>query len=236
MTRTVHTTHTEHTTRSALTASPPAHTDPHGGESPLVSGAPLNQATIALVLVHGRGGSAEGMVPIARAAKADDAALIAPRAAGGSWYPNRFLDPMSTNEPYLSSALDAVQRAVGLALSSGIPSERVLLVGFSQGACLSLEWVARHGQRYGGVAALAGALPGDPADPRADVGDLAGTPVLLACGDADAHIPEARVRATAAQLSQRGAAVDLRIYPGVDHTIVGDQLSALRAMIQTLRG
>lgn len=205
--------------------------DPHGQEAPLVAGVPLAEARLALILVHGRGGSADGMLPIARAARADHAALIAPRALDGSWYPNRFLSPVDTNEPYLSSALASVQRAVDDVVAAGISHERIVLVGFSQGACLALEYAARNGRRYGGVAALAGALIGDDRDVRRDVGDLAGTPMLLACGDADAHIPESRVRASATLLGQRGAAADLRIYPGVEHTVVADQLSALRAMI-----
>lgn len=209
--------------------------DPHAREQALLGGAPLQQAPYALVLVHGRGGTADGMLPIARAAGAVDGAWIAPRAAGGSWYPHRFLDAFAANAPYLESALAAVHRGVQLAVSAGISHERIVLVGFSQGACLSLEYVARHGRRYGGVAALAGALIGDDRDVRQDQGDLAGTPVLLACGDADSHIPETRVRRSAEQLTAQGAVTDLRIYPGVDHTIVGDQLTALRRMVDALR-
>lgn len=208
--------------------------DPHAHETPLFGGLPLDQATYALVLVHGRGGNADGMLPIARAAGATGAALIAPRAAGGSWYPNRFLDPFASNEPYLTSALATVERSIHLAIDAGIPYERIVLVGFSQGACLSLEYVARNGRRFGGVAALAGALIGDDHDVRVDHGNLAGTPILLACGDADGHIPEIRVRRSAEALITQGAVVDMRIYPGVEHTIVGDQLDALRTMLATV--
>lgn len=210
-------------------------TGPHAEQPVLFGGAPLGEASCALVLVHGRGGTAEGMIPIARTAGAMDAALIAPRAAGGSWYPQRFLSPVSTNEPYLSSALSAVHHGVSLALAAGIPAERILLVGFSQGACLSLEYAARHAQRLGGVAALAGALIGDDRDARQDRGDFAGTPILLACGDADEHIPVTRVRASATLLSAQGAEVDVRIYPGLGHSIVGDQIDALRAMVEAVR-
>lgn len=209
--------------------------DPHAHEPLLVRGAPLDSAPLALVLVHGRGGDALGMLPIARAAGALDAALIAPTAQNGSWYPYRFLAPIASNEPHLTSALEAIDRAVQQAINGGVPTERVILVGFSQGACLSLEYVARHGRRLGGVAALAGALIGDETDIRHDEGNLAGTPVLLACGDADDHIPEARVRAAAAQLTALGGTVDLRIYPGVGHSIVGDQIEALRLMIDAVR-
>lgn len=210
-------------------------TGPHAQQSVLFGGSPLDLATYALVLVHGRGGSAEGMIPIARAAGAMDAALIAPKAAGGSWYPDRFLAPIASNEPYLSSALAAVDHAVGLARAAGIPDHRILLVGFSQGACLSLEYAARNARRYGGIAALAGALIGDDSDVRQDSGDFAGTPILLACGTADAHIPEARVRSAAATLEAQGAKVDLRLYPGVGHDIVGDEIEALRGMTEAIK-
>jgi len=209
--------------------------DPHSELEPLISGVPLSEASYALVLVHGRGGSADGMLPIARTGGATDAYLIAPRATGGTWYPRRFLDPMASNEPYLSSALASVGRAVNSVLDAGIPPHRIILVGFSQGACLTLEFAARNAQRYGGVAALAGALVGDDADARKDAGDFAGTPILLACGDNDDHIPEAKVRKAATMLTAQGAAVDMRIYPGVTHTIVGDQIEALRVMVDTVR-
>ena len=210
--------------------------DPHAGQPPLVDGVPLHQAAYALVLVHGRGGSADGMLPIARAAGASDAALIAPRAAGGTWYPKRFLDPMASNEPFLTSALASVHREVSNVVAAGIPSNQIVLVGFSQGACLSLEYAARHATRFGGIAALAGALIGDDIDERHDKGNFAGTPILLACGDTDSHIPEPRVRASAATLAAHGAVIDLRIYPGIEHTVVGDQIDALRAMINLVRG
>ncbi len=213
--------------------------DPHAGISPVVAGTPLDQASYALVLVHGRGGSADGMLPIARAAKATDAALVAPVAVGNSWYPKRFLDPREQNEPWLSSALDSVGTAIEHVRAAGIPSERIILVGFSQGACLMLEYatIAATSQvRFGGVAALAGGLIGDPSVPRDDHGSLGGTPVLLACGDADGHIPEAIVRSSASVFRTLGATVDLRIYPGIGHDIVGDEIDALAEMVNTLRG
>ena len=212
-----------------------ASSDPHAELPSLVEGVPLNQAAFALVLVHGRGGTAEGMLPIARNAGAIDAALIAPRAVGGTWYPNRFLDAMASNEPFLTSALAAVHRAICDVNAAGIPTERIVLVGFSQGACLALEYAARHARRYGAIAALSGAVIGDEHDQRHDAGHFADTPILLACGDTDGHIPEPRVRASAALLAAQGAAIDLRIYPGVEHTIVADQLDALRAMCDVVR-
>jgi phospholipase/carboxylesterase len=175
------------------------------------------------------------MLPLARAAGALDGAVIAPTAADGSWYPDRFLAPIANNEPWLTSALASIARAVREAESAGLGADRVVLAGFSQGACLALEFAARNPAHFGGVAALAGALVGDKADVR-DIGDaIRGTPMLLACGDADAHIPEARVRTSAASFTNAGAEVDLRIYPGVSHTVIEDQIDALRAMIDAVR-
>lgn len=209
---------------------------PHAQQSPLIAGVALGEATHALVLTHGRGGSAEGMLPIARAAKAQQAALVAPVAAGNSWYPDRFLVSRARNEPWLSSALQSLDHAVELARDAGIPNERIVLVGFSQGACLTLDYVAQQsvaGVRFGGVAALAGALIGDDIEFLAAerTGNLHGTPVLLACGTADAHIPEARVRATAEVFSRLGATVDLQLYANVGHDIVGDEVQRLAAMV-----
>lgn len=214
-------------------------TGPHDRSAPVIGGVSLAEATHALVLTHGRGGSAEGMLPIARAAKATGAALIAPVAAGNSWYPDRFLAPMARNEPWLSSALAQLDAAVVMATDAGIPRERVILVGFSQGACLTLEYVARQAEghgRFGGVAALAGALIGSDEEVSRwlalpPTGSLQQTPVLLACGTADLHIPEARVRQSAEIFQSLGAAVDLQLYAGVGHDIVGDEITRLAAMV-----
>lgn len=213
-------------------------TGPHALMPTVLGGVPLETAGYALVLVHGRGGTGEGMLPIARAARATDAALVAPVAAQNSWYPQRFLAPVAANEPWLSSALASVDGAVQQILAAGIPRERVALVGFSQGACLSLEYAARAAAtnaRFGGVVAMAGALIGDPMAPRHDTGSLHGTPVVLACGDADMHIPEASVRASATVFAALDAAVDLRIYPGVGHDVTGDQIAALADLVESLR-
>ncbi len=212
---------------------------PHAGLEPLVAGSSLADAAFALILVHGRGGTAEGMLPIARAARVTDAALLALVAADHSWYPNRFLSPRAENEPWLGSALASVGAAVDRVRAAGMPTAQILLVGFSQGACLVLEYAANAAAarvRFGGVAAFAGALIGAPAVPRHDEGSLEGTPVLLACGDADVHIPEALVRSSADRFRALGAVVDLRIYPGIGHDIVGDQLRALADLASALRG
>jgi phospholipase/carboxylesterase len=209
--------------------------DPHAGLAPVRAGVPLEEAAFALVLVHGRGGSPLGMLPLARAAGALDGAVIAPAAADGSWYPDRFLAPVENNEPWLSSALSSLARGVQEARDAGLGSEHIVIAGFSQGACLALEFVARNPQRYGGVAALAGALVGENAAVRAVHTAVGDTPMLLACGDVDAHIPESRVRTSAASFANAGAVVDLRIYPGLGHTVIEDQIDALRAMLDAVR-
>ena len=226
-------------TAPALPMPPAASLDPHAGLAPLIDGMPLGEASYAVVLVHGRGGTGQGMLPIARAARATDAALVALVAAGQSWYPERFLSPRAANEPWLGSALASVGSAVDRVRAAGIPTGHIILAGFSQGACLVLEYAAAAAVarvRFGGVAAFAGALIGDPAIPRHDHGSLAGTPVVLACGDADVHIPEEVVRSSASVFRSLHAVVDLRIYPGVGHDIVADQIQALADLAATLRG
>ncbi len=222
-----------------LPMPPAASPDPHAGLAPLIAGTPLDEARYAVVLVHGRGGTAHGMLPIARAARATDGALVALVAADQSWYPERFLSARAANEPWLGSALASVGSAVDRVRAAGIPAGQIILAGFSQGACLVLEYAAVAAAarlRFGGVAAFAGALIGDPAIPRHDHGSLAGTPVVLACGDADVHIPEEIVRSSASVFRSLHAVVDLRIYPGVGHDIVADQIQALADLAATLRG
>jgi predicted esterase len=186
------------------------------------------------VLVHGRGATAESLLPLAEQVGGPGLAVLAPQAAGQSWYPQRFLAPLAANEPWLSSAPAAVGDVVAQVGVAGVPPERTLLLGFSQGACLALEWAARHARRYGGLVGLSGGLIGPDGTPRDYAGSLAGTPVFLGCSDVDRHIPLARVHATAAVLRRLGGAVDERIYPGLGHTINRDELAAVRALVQAV--
>ena len=209
--------------------------DPHAASPALVAGVPLADATFVVVMMHGRGDSPRGLLPLARAVGALDGAVIIPHAAGNSWYPNRFRDPVATNEPWLTSALASMDRAVQMAIDADIPPHRIVLTGFSQGACLALEYAWRTPRRYGAVAALAGALIGEVRTVRRAAHSLDATPVLLACGDADAHIPESHVRDSAESMMVSGGLVDLRIYSGVGHTIVADQIEALRMLVDGVR-
>lgn len=183
------------------------------------------------MLLHGRGGEAGRTLEMARLLPSDKVCFLAPAAADNSWYPQRFLEPVALNEPWLTSALAVVSREVARITTAGVPAERILVGGFSQGACLALEWALRAGIRLGGVFALSGGVIGEPGAPRPHDRDLAGTPVFLACGDADGHIPVARVLESSALLRARGAALTERIYPGVGHIIVSDEFSVVGRMI-----
>ena len=157
--------------------------------------------------------------------------VLAPQAANATWYPNRFIAPVASNEPWLTSALQVVDGLVQMLAEGGLGAERVFVLGFSQGGCLALEYAARHPRRYAGVIGLSAGLIENGDQPRVYSGSLAGTPVLLGCSDVDFHIPVTRVDRTASVLADLGAAVDKRIYPGMDHTINRDEISAINALI-----
>jgi predicted esterase len=204
-------------------------TDPHAEQPVLRRGPRPREARIAIVLVHGRGADAASILtPFTEELHAGDILFVAPQAAANTWYPYSFLEPIPKNEPGLSSALRQIERIIGGLTAEGIPAERVGLMGFSQGACLALEYAARHARRYAGVAGLSGGLIGPPGTPRDYAGTLEDTPVFLGCSDIDAHIPLARVHETAVVFRNLGARVDERIYPGMGHTINTDEISAVR--------
>jgi phospholipase/carboxylesterase len=188
------------------------------------AGTPIEQATGVLILLHGRGGSAEDMIGLGRALTSDRLALLAPQAPGHTWYPYSFLAPRQQNEPYLSSALKQVEAALAKATSAGLAISRVGLCGFSQGACLATEFVARHPQRYAGLLAFTGGLIGPLEEPISLTGDLAGTPVLLSSGDPDPHVPWKRVQQSGELLTSIGGQVMLQRFPGRPHTILPEEI------------
>lgn len=208
--------------------------DRHHGQPVLTAGAALAGAPGVVVMIHGRGASATDILALADQLGHPDLAFLAPQAAGNTWYPHRFVEPLARNEPDLSSALGVVGSLVARAEAAGVPAERVVLLGFSQGACLALEYGARHARRYGGLVGLSGGLIGPEGMPRHDVGSLAGTPVFLGCGDADAHIPKQRVIESAAVLRELAGEVDARLYPGMGHTVNRDEIEAVRAILARL--
>lgn len=205
----------------------------HGGPV-LAAGEPLASARAALILIHGRGASAESIMSLAPELPAEGMAYLAPQATNGSWYPFSFLAPLAHNEPFLSAALEAVGALVAHVEQAGIPPERIVLAGFSQGACLASEYVARNARRYGGLIAFSGGLIGPDGTPRDYQGSLAGTPAFLGCSDIDAHIPKERVLESEAVLRRLGGAVTAKLYPGMGHTVNQDELEHARAILAGL--
>ncbi len=206
-------------------------TDPHGDQPVLTAGAGLDKATAAVILLHGRGASAEDILGLAGEMFDERFAYLAPQAAEHRWYPYSFLAPIADNEPALSSALKKVATIVESVGKAGIPQERTFLCGFSQGACLASEFVARHPARYGGLVAFTGGLIGPPGMDLRHPGDLAGMPALFSSGDPDPHVPWARVQASADQLTAMGAVVKVQRYPGRPHTVLPQEIKAARELI-----
>lgn len=204
---------------------------PHQGQQTATAGAPLDRAHGALIMTHGRGATAESILSLAPSLGVDDLAVFAPQAAGNTWYPHSFLSPIHMNEPGISSGIRVLADLVAKIETAGIPARRIALLGFSQGACLTLEFGARHAKRYGALIGLSGGLIGPDGTPRDYPGDLKSTPVFLGCSDVDAHIPEVCVRDTAEVLSRIGANVDMRIYPGMGHSINDDEILAVRRLL-----
>ncbi|RZV12165.1 phospholipase/carboxylesterase [Natrinema hispanicum] len=206
---------------------------PHQGQQLVTGGTALEDAEAALVCTHGRGATARGMLQLAVEVGQDGIATLAPQAARQTWYPNSFLAPVERNEPGRRSGLQAISDAIDEAADAGIPTERVVLIGFSQGACLASEYLARNPRRYGGLAALSGGLIGETLDDEYP-GDLEGTPVFLGCSDVDPHIPEERVRETAAVFESMDADVTKRLYEGMGHGINEDELAAVSELVAAL--
>lgn len=207
---------------------------PHQNQPLVEAGSELSTAEAALILVHGRGASARSITRFGRQVHHDGVALLAPQAANSEWYPNSFLAPVDSNEPGRSSGLHAIDAAVTLAREAGIPSERIMLAGFSQGACLASEYLVTGPQRFGGLAALSGGLLGETVDPADYEGDLSNTPVFLGCSDVDPHIPADRVRVTAAVFESMDADVDMRLYDGMAHTINQEELQVVSNLVAGL--
>ena len=209
---------------------------PHQGGPVLTGGAPLASARGALILTHGRGASAESILSLAPLLGAGDLAWFAPQASGNTWYPLSFLSPIARNEPGISSGIRVLHDLVAYIETAGIPAERIALAGFSQGACLTLEFAARHARRYGALIGFSGGLIGPDGTPRDYAGSLAGTPVFLGCSDVDSHIPLARVHESSEVLTRLGGVVDERIYPGMGHLVNDDEVSAAKTLLQAIPG
>src|SRR5579863_8821287 len=207
---------------------------PHQHQPIIYAGEPLEGASAAMIMIHGRGASAEDILGLTAEFKQPGFAYLAPQAADHSWYPNSFLTSIAGNEPGLSSGLTLIASLLDQLAHHNLPPERTIILGFSQGACLSLEFVARNARRYGGVAGLSGGLIGPDETPRNYAGSLAGTPVFLGCSDVDPHIPRERVLLTAEVLQQMGGIVTTRLYPRLGHTVNRDELASVQKMMAAL--
>lgn len=209
---------------------------PHQGARRATAGPGPADAEAAVVLVHGRGATAESILEFAREFSADGVTYVAPQAARNTWYPNSFLAPTESNQPGLSSGLSLLETIVDELTDAGIPRERIAFVGFSQGACLASEFVAHNPTRYGGLAALSGGVigPDVSVEEYADNGSLDGTPVFVGCSDSDPHIPLERVQETTAVLEALDANVTERIYPGMGHGVNQEELDHVAEMVRLL--
>jgi predicted esterase len=210
--------------------------DPHRGQAVLSAGAALSEAAGAMIMLHGRGAGAADIVGLEPVIDQADLAYFAPEAAERSWWPRPFTAPAAANEPYVASALAAVSRLIAYVEERGIPPERVALLGFSQGACLALEYAARNPRRYGAVLALSGGLIGATVVADSYAGSLAGTPVFVGCSDMDPFIPLARVQQSVAVMAHLDADVTERIYPGSAHTIVADEIAHVKRILARMVG
>ncbi len=204
---------------------------PHGSARVVTAGAPITKAHSAMVLCHGRGASAEDMLGLAALLEAPATIFVAPQAPQFTWYPRRFLAPLEENEPHLSSALALLGAIVEEIEDRGIPPRRQVLLGFSQGGCLALEFAGRHPRRYAGVVGLSAGLIGPPGRPWNFAGSLDGTPVFLGCSDRDPHIPRDRLEESARELQRIGGEVELQIYPGLGHTTNREELDRVQRIL-----
>ena len=213
--------------------------DPHGQAQVLHYGAPLDSATAVVVLIHGRGATAQSILQLAPNLVegldiADNVAFLAPQATNNTWYPHRFIAPLDQNEPWLSSALGMIDQIVDSVAESGLEPKALMVAGFSQGACLSLEYAARGSRPIGAVAGFSGALIGPPNEERTPLTDVKDLPVFIGSGTVDDHVSPELVRESGRLFTEAGAKADVRIYDGMTHTINDDEIAAVRDIIKLL--
>ena len=197
----------------------------------IAAGKELNEKNKVLILLHGRGGSAEDILSFSSYLEVKDFALLAPQATNNTWYPYSFLAPPAQNEPWLSSALNLLKNLLSEIYSKGIPSENIYFAGFSQGACLTLEFVTRNANKYGGVVAFTGGLIGDKIYEENYSGDFKNTPVFIGTSDPDPHVPVERANATAKFLQKMNASVTLKVYPNMGHAISQDEIENANRLV-----
>lgn len=209
---------------------------PHDGQPVVEAGAPLGSGPAVVVMVHGRNAAPANILDLARRWNRPALTYLAPAAANRTWYPHSFMADVSSNEPGISSGLERLASVVAQAEAAGVPRSRIVLCGFSQGACLASEFAIRHASRYGGLLIFSGGAIGAPGTEWTYGGTFEQTPVFLGCSDRDAHVPEARVRETADLFARMGAQVTLRIYPGMGHLVNDDEIAFAQQMLDAVAG
>lgn len=209
---------------------------PHGGQPVEALGRPLGKGRVVMIMIHGRGAAPANILELVPAFPSLAVTYLAPAAAGKTWYPLSFLSPIEQNEPGITSGISVIHGLIDEAVAAGIPTKRIVLLGFSQGACLASTAAQRRPARYGGVCVFSGGLIGPPGTVWSGEGNFGGTPVLFGCSDGDSHVPEERVHESAAALRRMGAAVDTRIYPGMGHMVNGDEMVFAHELLTRLAG
>ncbi len=207
---------------------------PHGGEPLVVTGVPLGAGRAVMIMVHGRNAAPANILDLAPRFERPDFTYLAPAAAGKTWYPLSFMAEKEKNEPGLSSGLWVLEHLVHDVVRKGIKQDHVVLLGFSQGACLTAEFAVRNAARYGGVILYSGGVIGPPGTTWEYPGTFDGTPVLLGCSDVDAHVPKTRVDESAAVFARMGATVTDRIYPGMGHLVNDDEIAFTRSLMEAV--
>jgi predicted esterase len=207
---------------------------PHAGQPVLLRGKPLGEGAAVMIMVHGRNAGPGNILELVPALDHPDFTYLAPAAANGTWYPLSFLSEIRKNEPGISSGISVIHGLVDRAVEHGVPVERVMLLGFSQGACLAVTAAFQRPDRYGGVIVYSGGLIGPSGTKWEAAGSFDGTPVLLGCSDIDPHIPKRRVDETAATLQGMGAVVTERIYAGMAHTVNEEEIALTREIMSTV--
>jgi phospholipase/carboxylesterase len=210
-------------------------TGPHQNSNIVRAGADLTDANGAMIMIHGRGATAESILTLANEFGDHNLHLVAPQANQFQWYPHSFLAPTERNEPGLSSGLQAIHNIIESLEENGISKEKIILLGFSQGACLASEFIARHPAKYGGLIALSGGLIGDSVSSENYSGSLENTPVFMGCSDVDPHIPVERVHESAEILEGLYGSVTKKIYPGMGHTVIEDEISEIKKIVDAVR-
>ena len=209
---------------------------PHAGQALASAGAPLGTSPIAMILVHGRNAAPANILSFVPAFARPDITYLAPAAAGGTWYPLSFMADQEKNEPGITSGLWVLDQLVQHVVRAGVRKDRVVLLGFSQGACLTSQFAASHADRYGGVVLYSGGLIGPPGTTWNYPGAFGGTPVFLGCSDVDAHVPKTRVDESAAVFQRMGAAVTEKIYPEMGHVVNDEEIAFARALLDEVSG